>query len=66
MIILDARPYGVNKVIMTESIIMELPVKKDDFSVKFNVLAENIKIDFGTEKALKEELHTMSNGLVNL
>ena len=66
MIILDARPYGVNKVIMTESITMELPKKEDDFSVKFTVGAEDIKVDFKTVEALKENLHNMTNGIINL
>jgi hypothetical protein len=51
---------------MTESIVMELPTKPDDFSIKFNVLAESIKVDFKTAEALKENLHNMTNGLINL
>jgi len=66
MIILDARPYGVNKVIMTESIVMELPTKPGDYSVKLTVGADDIKVDFKTEAALKENLHNMTNGLINI
>ena len=66
MMILDARPYGVNKVIMAESYTMELPQKDGDCSIKLTVGAEDIKVDFKTIEALKENLHNMTNGLINL